>query len=231
MKIIDTRYGSMMVPANDLVIGRSLNDYGEWSQAEIDFLLPLAEGKTVLDVGANIGTHTLALAPVAKAVIAFEPQPLIFNYLAGNIAFNQLKNVIPERVVIGNKHEATPFHCYDLDEPNNYGTAHITDEGSTAIQIQLDAYRLPECGLIKMDIEGYELQALQGAMETIQRCQPVLYMEAHCDREPITELLKGLNYSFEIHKAPSYNPDNWRQNPDNWHGAYVEENIYAYPNA
>lgn len=57
----DTRYGEMFVAASDNYVGRSLVEYGEWSQSEIDILEQLVQpGMVVLDVGANVGYHTLA---------------------------------------------------------------------------------------------------------------------------------------------------------------------------
>jgi hypothetical protein len=56
------RYGLISFFKNDTVISRSLRDYGEWAQAEIEFLLALIGSRdTVLDIGAFIGTHTLRL--------------------------------------------------------------------------------------------------------------------------------------------------------------------------
>jgi hypothetical protein len=77
------RYGTMSYLKADLVIGRSLEDYGEWAQAELDFLLDLIEtGNAVFDIGAFIGTHTLAFAQrvgTLGIVCSFEPQTVPFQ--------------------------------------------------------------------------------------------------------------------------------------------------------
>ena len=58
-----TRFGDMYVVKADAVIGRSLIEYGEWTQSEIFVLSQLIRpGMVVVDVGANVGTHTLAMA-------------------------------------------------------------------------------------------------------------------------------------------------------------------------
>ena len=60
---VTTRYGRLFVASKDSVIGRSLKVYGEWAEPEIDaYSALLSDGETIIDVGANIGTHSVALA-------------------------------------------------------------------------------------------------------------------------------------------------------------------------
>ena len=60
---VTTRYGRLYVAAGDTVIGRSLQLYGEWAEHEINsYSALLSDGDTIVDVGANIGTHSVALA-------------------------------------------------------------------------------------------------------------------------------------------------------------------------
>ena len=78
---------------NDPVIGRALREYGEWAQIEIDLLLTLIDaGSVVLDLGAYIGTHTLAFAtktfPYQGRVHGFEPIPDHFSVLQRNVQAN-----------------------------------------------------------------------------------------------------------------------------------------------
>src|SRR5688500_1390243 len=91
------KHGFFMFNRNDNFIGRSLDLYGEWGEKEITPLLSCVRpGDTVLDIGANIGTHTVAIAhkvgPTGR-VYAFEPQRRIFQMLCGNVAVNALNNV------------------------------------------------------------------------------------------------------------------------------------------
>ena len=85
-----------MFNRNDRFIGRSLEHYGEWCESELDLLLRFCgESDVVLDVGANIGSHTCAFAKAVGAngtVFALEPQRLAFQLLCGNIALNVLTN-------------------------------------------------------------------------------------------------------------------------------------------
>ena len=74
--LIKMRDGWMVFNKNDMYIGRSIKEYGEWSQAEIDICKQiLTPTDFVIEVGSNIGSHTLALAKTVDkgAVFAFEP--------------------------------------------------------------------------------------------------------------------------------------------------------------
>ena len=88
---------------NDAYIGRSLDVYGEYSEGEIDlFRQLLRPGDVAIDVGANIGALTVAMARLVQpggAIVAFEPQRAIFDILCDNLRLNGLANVtrIPPR--------------------------------------------------------------------------------------------------------------------------------------
>src|ERR1043166_6217492 len=92
-----TRHGAMLYCIHDMYVGRSLDLYGEFSAEETALFGRLIEpGMTVLDVGANIGVHTLDLAAAVGptgAVIAFEPQGFLHQILRTNILLNELVNV------------------------------------------------------------------------------------------------------------------------------------------
>ena len=85
----DFRYGKIIYNTLDKYVGKSLKLYGEFSQGEADlFEMIVKPGACVVEVGANIGSHTIHLAQLAGkdgAVLAFEPQRLVFQILAGNI--------------------------------------------------------------------------------------------------------------------------------------------------
>src|SRR5262249_31596505 len=105
-KLRPCRYGPMQFLANDTVVGRSLDQYGEYSEAEVALFRRLvAPGQVVLDVGANVGAHTVPLAQCvgpAGRVLAFEPQRQAFDCLETNRTLNQLANVEAHHAAVSN---------------------------------------------------------------------------------------------------------------------------------
>lgn len=91
------RHGMMLYNLNDIYIGRSLDLYGEFSEGEIRVFQQLVKpGQTILEVGANIGAHTVWLAQAVGptgVVMAFEPQRIVHQTLCANLALNNIFNV------------------------------------------------------------------------------------------------------------------------------------------
>jgi FkbM family methyltransferase len=99
------RHGTLLFNQQDTFVGRSLDLYGEWCEAEIDLLAQvLKPSDVVLDVGANIGSHTVPFAKLvgeSGRVVAFEPQRLVFQNLCANLALNALRNVVTYDAGVG----------------------------------------------------------------------------------------------------------------------------------
>ena len=91
------RRGRFYVNLFDEFIGKSLRRYGEWAESELELLERyIKPGDVIVDIGANIGTHTVAFAQLVGPrglVIAFEPQARIFQLLCANVVANDLGNV------------------------------------------------------------------------------------------------------------------------------------------
>jgi FkbM family methyltransferase len=218
---------------NDLYIGRSLELYGEWSEGEIAlFQHLLRAGDIVVEVGANIGTHTIFFARTVGAagrVLAFEPQRIVFQTLCGNLALNSLTNVHCYAVALGESAGFAQIPVLDHRQPLNFGGVSLS---SAAIgeQIQvatLDSFALPQCRLLKIDVEGMELAVLKGAVETIRRCQPILYLEN--DRQErsrdLIHYIQSLGYDLFWHRPTLFNANNFYQNPHNAFGNTISVNM------
>ena len=101
--LVRAKHGLMLFNKNDTYIGRSIGKYGEFSEGEIAIFDQLCRpGDIVVEVGANIGTHTLPIAKmvgVAGRVHAFEPQRIVFQTLCANMALtvSLTSNVIMRR--------------------------------------------------------------------------------------------------------------------------------------
>jgi len=220
----DFRYGKIMYNQLDQFVGKSLRLYGEYSQGEADLFEQIVKpGHIVIEAGANIGSHTIHLAQLVGdkgQVWAFEPQRLVFQLLAGNIAINSLTNVhCLQKCLIGSGKRTIPVPVLDVNRINNWGGLELenTVVGEPVEAITIDSLELSGCDFLKIDVEGMELQVLQGAEETIQKYQPIIYTEA--DREDkkasLFAYLRSHGYRLYRHEPPLYNPNNFFHNPEN----------------
>ena len=187
-QLVQTRHGWILANPNDFYLGRALIEYGECSELESAVLRQLlVRPGIVVEVGANIGVHTIALAREAQerrrqVMVAFEPQPVIFQNLCANIAANGLRNVLVWPYAWGASAVALHFEPPQYDAPGNFGAVAMQTEASAntvavpCVRLD-DALRTHRVGLLKLDVEGFELSALQGAEQTLSSSRPAIYME------------------------------------------------------
>lgn len=142
-----------------------------------DIQANVSVGDLVLDVGANIGNHTLYLAAIAECkVVSFEPNASLIEALRRSVEINQLS----ERVTLmpyGVGEAAGQGHFAAIMQENLGGQSIEIGEGDIRI-VALDELELPgRVRLIKIDVEGMELPVLQGAAGLIQKDRPLVYVE------------------------------------------------------
>jgi len=217
----------MIINQNDQYIGRSLEIYGSWAQDDIelfvsvvDLLLQQRGRVTFYDVGANIGTHTVALAKhfgQKLKVRSFEAQRQIFYMLCGNVAINGLDTVQVHHAVVSDvSHDDIMIDLPDYTLPNNFGglelvksrktdTQHMTKSDKEKVKtLSIDYFDEP-VDFIKLDIEGMEDVALAGAIKTVETHRPVCFVEMwKTDTDKVKQFFKTANYRAYDHK-----PDNW----------------------
>jgi FkbM family methyltransferase len=172
-------------------------------------------GKVVYDVGAFRGMLTLFFARTARIVVCYEPNDVNRRRLLENIALNQMTHVRVRPLGIGSE-PGTATMFYSPLMPGGASVDHLTVEslrkGSTAQQIveittldrEVASQLQPAPDFIKIDIEGYELQALQGACETIRKHRPELFLEMHGETirakkekvRRIVDFLRAANYEI-----------------------------------
>jgi FkbM family methyltransferase len=232
------RHGLFAYNVNDMYIGRSLDAYGEWSESELSLLFQvLKPGGVAIDVGANVGTHTVALAKHVTAsgvVIAFEPQRLTFQLLCANVALNALVNVKCVNAAAGNISGHTLIPTLDPTVEQNIGALKSVghEQGERTDLLRIDDLALTRCHLIKIDVEGFESQVLAGARATVRAHRPVLFVENNTeDGSPaILEALDALEYSCWWQIADYFNPRNFFGNEHRIFGAgHHEANVLCFP--
>lgn len=155
------------------------------------------DGVVVLDVGANIGAFTVSWAKFMEgwgAVIAVEPQERVFYALAGNLTINNVYNAKAIWAAAGLVDGMTEIPVVNYQQASSFGDLeiHRAPEGQTNAPIgqpvdydrlvavpalRLDTLDLPRCDLLKIDVEGMEMEVIEGAVETIARCRPIMIIE------------------------------------------------------
>ncbi|MCE1252381.1 MAG: FkbM family methyltransferase [Anaerolineae bacterium] len=238
MSLKKCRHGLMLYNLNDLFVGRSMDLYGEWCEAELNTLGQLLlPGDVVIDVGANIGTHSVFFAQKVGPqglVYAIEPQRITYEILCANIALNTLLNALPMQVAIGEKNGKIIIPVLNPESQQNFAAFKIEGhkDGDVVNLLPLDELNLSRCKLIKIDVEGMELKVLHGAQKTIQQLRPFLFVENN-SREGSPETVQALfdlGYKCWWHIANYFNPDNYFQNKENIFAQFVpESNMICVP--
>lgn len=148
----------------------------------------LPEGE-IIDAGANIGNHTIFLAEFVRApVTAFEPNPAVLPLLKGNVSNNKIN----ARVVELGLGSARGYGKVEIVDQTNIGNTRLAvGDGDTPISTLDNECRDKQIALIKIDVEGMEIEVLRGAIETLKRCTPHLFLEA-ATRKHFQELKRFL---------------------------------------
>ena len=217
-RLIRGRDGWFLYNKNDAYIGRALETYGEYCQAEAEMLLQLVRpGDCVVEVGANIGSHTVGLAdavgPRGK-VIAIEPQRVVHQLLCANMALNSIVWADCVHAAAGNASGMVRIPEVDYAHEGNFGGLSIgqVNQGYPVPLIALDAaLNVPQLRLLKVDVEGMEQAVLEGAAGLIQQFQPILYVENdRLDRsEALIRTIDAMHYDCYWHLPYLFNPQNW----------------------
>ena len=166
-------------------------------------LLVLPRNARIFDVGTNIGNHALFFSQIgnAKHVHCFEPSPLIADLLQTNFHLNEIasERYSVERIGVG----AEPARAsYDHVDPTNLGATSIKQDSNGDLEIDSLDNRFPRTtvDLLKIDVEGMEMEVLAGAKGLIERNRPVLLIEVS-NRSKAHFLAWISKNDYRIHRA------------------------------
>jgi FkbM family methyltransferase len=181
------------------------NDVTSWDgqNESVDlpnYVLPHVKNKNVMvQAGGNCGFILSQFVPHFKTIYTFEPDPINFYCLNQNVTS---EHVIKMQACVGNNSKTVQTsQLIREDRPIDIGGVHITGDGYTPT-ICIDNLNLPACDLIQFDVEGYELEAILGTIETIKKYKPVICLE-FCEKwlnryntnsENLIQLMEDLNY-------------------------------------
>jgi FkbM family methyltransferase len=193
-------------------LGHSVLLYGGFETAEMEFLRKkISAGDTVLDVGANVGIFSIAFADVVGTqgkVIALEPHLQNIERLKNNLELNHFQNVQIFPVAAGQVTREIKLHLADdLAYASTIAVIgkHGNDQVITTSMKKLDEIwqqvDTPQVTVLKIDVEGGELEVLKGAEELLKVCQPLIMAEANT-KENLDQLKNWLLPKGYIYKHP-----------------------------
>jgi len=209
---------------NYKILGMKNEEYNSFRELEfletIKTIVP--SGSVCIDIGANVGSHTVFLASEigARKVFSFEPIPMVFDVLKHNITVNNITDkVIAYNIAISSKNknlkcisklpdyhgsywlwysEEDYKHPYDRGYKVHKGcdgSAYTNEIKSDKLDSVMKNENFDEIDFIKIDVEGMEFEVLKGARELIETHKPVLQIEVAIDNnENISKFLSEFNY-------------------------------------
>ena len=212
----------MTGPASGIGVGYQILQSASFDPSEVELALHLldlrkrfhGDGVVAIDCGANIGVHTVEWAASMTgwgSVVAIEAQERIYYALAGNIAINNCFNAIAMHAAVSSEPGILQIPNPDYFTPSSFGSLELRQsaknefigqtvdysEGTTVPvqKITLDSLNLPRVDLIKIDVEGMEFEALQGARTILEKNRPILLVESiKSGREALTAFLTERGY-------------------------------------
>ena len=210
-------------PNNGYGVGFDLLEQASYEVGEVNLLLALldlrrqhrGDGVIAVDCGANIGVHTIEWARHMTGwgdVLAIEAQERIYYALAGNLAINNCFNARAIYAALTNKPgtmkmpvpnylAAASFGSLELRkrENNEFIGQSIDYSENKMVEVRaldLDLFNLTRADLIKIDIEGMELDALVGGAKCIANHHPIIMVEIiKTDKSKLQAWLENLGYS------------------------------------
>jgi FkbM family methyltransferase len=182
-----------------------INDHGCWKCMKHYSTLPeeivsyVSDRSTIVQAGGNCGYYTKQYAKLFNTVYTFEPEWLNFYCLTQNVTES---NVIKTQGCLGDSPALVDLNISEKNRGKNF----VSGVGKYPVHL-IDNLNLSSCGLIHLDIEGYEYYALKGASNTIKKYKPIIVIEMWdklTDRFTVdlnkttTDFILSLGYTYKI---------------------------------
>jgi FkbM family methyltransferase len=217
----------MVDQSRGIGVGFQILEQSAYDASEVDTALGLlalrrqyfGDGVVAIDCGANIGVHTVEWAKRMSGwgeVVAIEAQERVFYALAGNLAINNCHNARAIHAAIAAETGTMRVPIPDYLKPASFGSLELrpragvefigqpidySEHGAAEIRtVTIDSLGLARIDLIKIDVEGMELEALEGGKGSLARWRPIMIVEAlKSDKARLRSVLEQLGYRlFEI---------------------------------
>lgn len=220
--LASTAYGPMIINRLDTGVSWQLFTVGTHENEVVSFVMDLSTacfeqysaGVHIVDIGANVGTCTVPWAKHCKGwghVTAFEPQERIYYALAGNVALNNCMNVKAVHGAVSSLSGTIRVPRINYEVLSNFGGIAMREgllvhgpgqdlsydkhEMDVVNCFALDDSKLSRLDILKIDVEGMEIDVLKGANATIGKLKPVVITEwLHCGKKTITSFLTNFKH-------------------------------------
>ena len=216
LKLILSKESKFVIVMDDLISNEiMLKGYHE--KYEINLILEILKNSlpknlNMIDVGANIGNHSVYFGKYFKEIYSFEPNPILFKILESNVMLNKMDHKIRLfNFALGEKIETKKY----LLTSKNFGGSGFFDRDFKAnnhfkeyyLKIKRgDSIGFNNIGFIKIDTEGYDFNVIKGLIKTIRKFKPIITFEVHPfgkDNNMIIEYLLKNDYKYIYHITDS----------------------------
>jgi FkbM family methyltransferase len=217
--VLDSVYGKFIVPRTCLFQAETLVKTGRTHiEDELRNIFAIIDtlpaDAVVVDGGCNAGFFSIPVAHRTQdrntRIVSFEPQRQLFQAVGGSLALNGYRHVFLHNVGLGAEPGIAQLPAIDYSVAQDFGTVQLSDDTTVAedgwmndrvVDItSIDAMALPGLDFFKLDVEGYEVPALQGALDTIKTHRPWIWVEYFITgADTIKQTLASLDdYAFYI---------------------------------
>jgi FkbM family methyltransferase len=217
--VLDSVYGKFIVARACLFQAEALVKTGRTHiESELNNIFALVNtlpnDAVIVDGGANIGFFSIPVAHVTQGrnvkIIAFEPQRQLFQALGGSLVLNGYDHVYLHNCGLGAEPGIAQLPAVNYGEVQDFGTVALSEQTTVeenrwiadrVVDVtSIDTMELPRLDFFKLDVEGYEVPALAGALETIKKHRPWIWVEYFITgTEPIKQALADLeDYVFYL---------------------------------
>jgi FkbM family methyltransferase len=194
--VLDSVYGKFIVARTCTFQAEALVKTGHTHiESELNNIFAIVDtlppGAIIIDGGTNIGFFSIPVAHRTQGrdirIIGFEPQRQLFQALSGSLALNGYRHVYLHNCGLGAEPGMAELPAVDYSVAQDFGTVSLSDQTTVEEDswmterlvgiTNIDAMNLPSLDFFKLDVEGYEVPALTGALDTIQKYRPWIWVE------------------------------------------------------
>jgi FkbM family methyltransferase len=236
-KLVYGDWGEFIALAGDTELPDIIARDGAWAPHDIAlFRQHVRPGDVVLDIGANIGHHTVVFSKLAGPsglVIAIEAQRLLYQIVQANAVLNRCSNITVLHTAAGDAEGSVHMNPVNYDDPHSYGTLSV-DPGEHVYQVEreevpvhrLDTLLPPHLkgravDFVKIDVQAYELFVLKGMTAILEADRPTIFIEISpfwmrkfgYEFTEIYRLLSGYGYDLIHNETLPLGPDGWPEIP------------------